>query len=207
MRRTVGGVLLVTSSLVLAGCAGSSASSPSAGASTSWDCSTSSPLSQADWTEHCAGVDNAPPTGGSVTSADGAFVQYPTGLRGEIAAVAVKPNDDEHPDDSHPDADRLLTVTFRLSNTGSTAVQLNADATGPSLLVLYYGQNRYKATSWMTEPDGAGALPQQLVPGTNATFREDFTLPASGLDSLAVTFRPTDTLTPYTFTDVETLLR
>jgi hypothetical protein len=154
-------------------------------------------------------------TEGSVTTKDGAFVQYPNGLRGEITKVIAKADDGTHPDDSHPDFNELVTVTVKLSNTGSTPVKLDNDGLGTSQLDLYYGVNRYQAEGWMTDLHGVQDLPQQLVPGTSATFDSDFTLPSTELGTLAVTFQPgagisaseSASYTAYTFTDVQTLLK
>jgi hypothetical protein len=202
--------VLALGSLTLAGCG--SGQQPSAGeavaasAPKSWDCSPSSTLSQAEWTEHCAGVDNSKALESSVTTADGAFIQYPNGLRGQVIAVKARANDADHTTDGHPEFDEMVTVTFQLSNTGTVPVQLNTDALGPSQLDLYYGQNRYQANGWMTDPHGIADLPKQLNPDTKASFDQEFTLPSSGLEALVLTFHPDVTYPPHTFTDVQTLI-
>lgn len=203
--------VLCAGSLALAGCGskGAGAASSSGSASAVIDRSMcQDPSFAASHATLCGGTGSPRPaiqTEGSVTTADGVFIQYPDGLRGQITAVKAKPNDAEHPDDSHPDANELLTVTFELSNTGTSPVPLDGTVSGVQT-TLYYGVNRYTATSWMTDPNGVQDLPQQLVPGTNASFDQEFTLPSSGLSVLAVKFQPDQNHSPYTFTDVQTLV-
>src|SRR3954454_23907445 len=158
---------------------------------------------------------NPPITEGSATGPNGASVVYPgDGLRVEIVKVATKPTGpgQSHYDSDHPNFDAIVTVTVQLTNTGTEAVSLQRPANG-LCIQLFYGQDRYRATGWMTD-GGESDLPQRLVPGSRTTFRQDFTLPASELGTLAVQFNR-DIQSPgapsgspnYLFTDVQTLLK
>lgn len=168
----------------------------------------------AQFTKHCKGVDNstASPsvaTSGSVTTADGSFVQYPNGVREEIIAVVV---DDaygqrnlevggEGSDPGHPN-DGGLHITVKYTNNGSAAYQFVDESDIDSDLT--FGANEYSAQQYF--PDET--LPAQLVPGTSATQTYDYTLPASEEhDNLRMTVTPDEnTYTKYTFTDVQTLI-
>jgi hypothetical protein len=209
----------LTFALPLAACGGgddqataeASSSAPSAAAGTLDPSMCQDPAFLKENTEFClsSGAVAADPAQGfdmegSVTTDDGSFIQYPDGLRGEITGVTVQPNDAQHPSDEHPDFDRLVTVTVKLSNTGEATIPLQLD---PSPGTLLYGENRYEAQGWFTD-NGSDDLPQQLVPGTDASFNTDYTLPANGLSKLALQFTPSSSkYTQYTFTEVETLSR
>jgi hypothetical protein len=213
-RRTIFVTLLSSFAAVsMAACGGGDSESSSAATTSSLteeavpneaDCAI--PAFAVDNAEFCASALPAEPTlvpEGSVTTENGSFILYPDGLRGEIQAVTRRPNDEQHPDTTHPDADTMVTVTMLLSNTGTETVPLN----GQGSPTLYYGENRYEATGWMTTGD-ASELPQQLVAGTSATFTTDYTLPAAGVETLALEFSPDRSkYTTYTFTDVETLIQ
>lgn len=158
---------------------------------------------------------NPPITEGSVTGPNGASVVYPgDGLRVEIVKVTKEPTSpgQSHYEPDPPDFDEIVTVTIQLTNTGTENISLQRPANGVGVQ-LFYGQNRHRATSWMTD-GGEALLPQQLAPGSNTTFRQDFTLPSSELGTLAVQFMR-DVQSPgapsgspdYLFTDVQTLLK
>ena len=130
---------------------------------------------------------NPPITEGSVTGPNGASVVYPGDmLRVDIANVTKEPTgpDQSHYESDHPDFDEIVTVTVQLTNTGTEDIPLQRPANGVSVQLLY-GQDRYRATGWMTD-GGEATLPQQLVPGSTTTLRQDFTLPSSELGTLAV---------------------
>lgn len=213
MLRRAAPVLLSAVLLSLAACSESGDSAAAAATSTapSWDCSPTSNLSQAEWAKRCKGVDNstAAPTydtEGSVTTADGTFIQYPNGLRVEIASV--KTNDPVSADSAasagHADYTASLDVTLKFTNNGATAYALNkaADGINPQMT---FGANQYSAIGWAALDD---TLPNQLVPGTNATQTYEFSFPPSGVtDNLRLTVTPdANAFTTYTFTDVQTLL-
>jgi hypothetical protein len=158
---------------------------------------------------------NPPITEGSVTGPNGASVVYPGDrLRVEIVKVSKEPTGPGHShyESDHPDFDEIVTVTVQLTNTGTEDIPLQRPANGVSVQLLY-GQDRYRATGW-TRDGGEAPLPQQLVPGSTTTLRQDFTLPSSGLGTLAVQFNR-DVPSPgapsgspdYLFTDVQTLLK
>jgi hypothetical protein len=145
------------------------------------------------------------PLEGSVTLPGGTSIDYSDGLRAEIVSVTSKPNDPNvtgYAASSHPDFDTLVSVVFRLTNAGSSVLQLQEVG---AHLQLLYGQDRYDATCWATD-GGEQDLPQRLVPGSSATFDQDCTMPSSGQSVLALTFTPADVPISYTFTDVQTLL-
>ena len=155
--------------------------------------------------EFCANVLPGGPvdTEGSVTTEDGSFIAYPDGLRITIQEVTTQADDGTRSMDDKPDWTQVVTVTVLLENTGTEAIPLMSESS-PTLL---FGANRYEANAWMTS-GGASDLPQQLVPGSSATITTDYTLPAEGLEVLALTVSPDpSTYTSYTFTDVETLVR
>jgi hypothetical protein len=156
-----------------------------------------------------------PITEGSVSGPNGASVVYPgDGLRVELVAVTKEPTGpgQSHYESDHPNFEEIVTVTVQLTNTGTDNISLQHPATGVGV-ELFYGQNRYRATGWMTD-GGETDLPQRLVPGSKTTFRQDFTLPSSELGTLAVQFNR-DIQSPgvsagspdYLFTDVQTLLK
>jgi hypothetical protein len=158
---------------------------------------------------------NPPITEGSATGPNGASVVYPgDGLRVEIVKVATKSTGpgQSHYDSDHPNFDAIVTVTVQLTNTGTETVSLQRPANGVGVQ-LFYGQDRYRATGWMTD-GGESDLPQRLVPASETTFRQDFTLPSSELGTLAVQFTrdiqssgaPSGS-PDYLFTDVQTLLK
>jgi hypothetical protein len=158
---------------------------------------------------------NPPITEGSVTGPNGASVVYPgDGLHVEIVKVTKEPTGpgQSHYESDYPDFDEIVTVTVQLINTGTEDISLQRPANGVGVQ-LFYGQDRYRATGWVTD-GGEAPLLQRLVPGSKTTFRQDFTLPSSELGALAVQFNrdvqapgaPSGSL-DYLFTDVQTLLK
>jgi hypothetical protein len=143
---------------------------------------------------------------GSVTTADGSFVQYPNGLRMEISSVSLDEamgQADATVDPSHPDYTEGLHVTVHFVNNGTDTYTLNKEMGGITV-GLTFGANRYAASGWMS----ADTLPGQLVPGSDATNTYDFTVPpASAEDNLRLTVTPDAAVfTTYTFTDVQSLI-
>lgn len=137
---------------------------------------------------------------GSVTTEEGGFVEYPDGLVVRVVEAEQLPRDDYAVEQF--DHDARIRVVIELSNVGAEPVPLE-----PSVAqILLHGENRYEGQWWASDDDSS-TLPRRLMPGTSATFESVQTLPADGLDELALLVNPRDGYyTDYTFADLETLL-
>jgi hypothetical protein len=189
----------VSTALLLAGC-GSTGETGDAAATT--EAVSSAP----DPTDTLSPDAAAEPTEGSVTTADGSFVEYPNGLRLEIAKVELDPEFGERNAAVGAggfDYSQGLHVTVLFTNNGTDVYPLNKEFGGITVGVTF-GVNQYEASGYMFDD----TLPSQLVPGSSATNTYDFTLPPAGVeDDLRVSVTPDASLfTTYTFTDVQTLL-
>lgn len=210
---------LVAAALALAACSGGG-SSPgrgpvSANATTPVDCSDPN-LSQKDWIENCStdpllNGGTVGPSGisteGDITTPDGSFVKYPDG--GLVRVAAVEPIK-SHRCAEGKRGDTCLLVQVSLKNEGLKTIEFDTGFGTPNL-DLYYGENGYpsRAGSYIDDPDVV-SFPRRCVPGSTVTAGALFAVPATDLDHLELTFNAQlangKSYTPYTFTNVQTLL-
>lgn len=136
--------------------------------------------------------------------------EWDNGLTARITAVTSEPTTHyQHVDKGH---DTIITITVEIANTGDEAFAFAANRyTGPGgpSDALFYGVNMYDAQGWANvDGDGVDDLPKQLVPGTSATFSEEWSLPGAEADVLTFEFTPDrETLMSFYFTDVQTLIQ
>lgn len=195
---------LLAACLLLSACAtktvAASSDAPATSApATSVDCSDPN-LSQSDWVQHCqaAGTQPTVDASGSVTTKDGSFVRYPDGLTVTIGGIV--------PASADEGADAII-VRELLTNAGTATVDLSEITVATFTADLRYGANGYLADQSAVTEHAIGDLPQRLVPGTSTEVDSLYHLPAAERGTLTFTTSPrSDYYTPYTFTDVQTLL-
>ncbi|SDN35408.1 hypothetical protein SAMN05660642_04647 [Geodermatophilus siccatus] len=152
-------------------------------------------LTQAEWTEFCSPE-------GPVSEPH----QWDNGIAAQVVSVTTEAD----PEYDNPYNDTHALVTVRFTNNGTAAFDWGGD---PNVIMeggpdgdLLYGANRYPASGYMY--DGDNDLPLQLRPGTSADKIFSAYLPGAELGTLAFQVTPVwnGPMTPWTFTDVQTLL-
>ena len=134
--------------------------------------------------------------------------EWDNGLTAKIVTVtSTATTEYQKQQDGH---DTVVRITVELANTGDVVFVFAENRyTGPGgpSDSLYYGVNLYTAQGWANvDGDGIDDLPKQLVPGTSATFSEEWSLPSEGLSALTFEFTPDrETLPTFTFESVESL--
>jgi hypothetical protein len=172
---------LVAALIVVAGCGGPAAK-------TAAPIVTSSPLS------------SAPPSAGPAT----AMHAWPGGLTARVIGVEKL---DPSLGNSQDPANILVKLTVTLTNTGQAA----ALAYNRFLWQLLTGPNRVEAHDDEGNQFTGGKLtspvPEQLGAGQTLTLFDSWDVPADQVATLAVRVDLGGTVTPWTFTDVQTLLK
>lgn len=150
---------------------------------------------------------------GSVTTADGKFVEYPGGFRLTFARAENRPDDDPAYD-GDTSADDRIRFTILAENKGNVPVTVDPDT---QVMVALGGVNQFEleaSPEYMGSDEAASQLPNRVMPGTQLEIYETFSVPEDMRDALAVTVNSAGTFsvdegyfTPYTFLDVEALLQ
>lgn len=158
----------------------------------------------------CASASAHIDTTGSVTTKNGSFVRYPDGAVVRITAVRELPHDACDIKTHH--ACVYVVATFR--NTGSKPIVLGDYGQLSASVALRYGLNEYDANAavgYEGHSPPEAQIPLRCVPGTAFRISNTFSVPTSGLSHLQVSFEASlagdQNLTPYTFTNVQTLLK
>lgn len=146
-------------------------------------------------------------TTGSVTTRTGSFVKYPGGAIVRIAEITKLPRADCY---GLAASRTCVAVKVRLKNTGRQPIMFSDSLGSIARIDLYYGPDRQDADENGGIEQTNYDFPHRCAPGGTVTAASTFDLPTSGLSVLAVKFDAVidaGMFTPYTFTDVQALIR
>lgn len=150
---------------------------------------------------------------GSVTTADGKFVEYPGGFRLTFVRAENRPDDDPA-FDGDTSADDRIRFTLLARNSSIVPITVEPDS---QVIVALGGVNQFEleaSPEYFGSDEAASQLPNRIMPGTEVQIYETFSVPQDMRDAIAVTVNAAPTFssdegyyTPFTFLDVQTLLQ